>query len=77
MVNVPLFKGFHTCQVVGLGISGCHQPYLTERGKKWKIMDSKVPAGICDSWDGTAPDLLVDRKAMFDVEAQHNAGNDV
>ena len=53
-----------------------HQPYLTGK-KTWKIMDSKEPAGICDSWYGTAPDRLVDRKAMFDVEAKHNAGNDV
>ena len=30
MVNFP--AGFHTCQVVGLGISGCHQQYVSSQG---------------------------------------------
>ena len=32
MVNFPLFARFHTCQVVGLGISGCHQRYVSFQG---------------------------------------------
>ena len=31
MVNFPLFAVFHTCQVVGLGISGCHQQYVSSQ----------------------------------------------
>jgi len=52
-------------------------PYLTKRGKKWKIMDSIVPAeGYVILGMGQLQILLIE-KAMFDVEAKHNAGNDV
>ena len=62
-------KGFIHVRWLALGFLVAIFPVsLSERENKWKIMDSKVP---------TAPDRLVDRKAMFDVEANHNAANDV